>query len=94
MREILIVLAIVLVIFGHRKIKDFGKSLGEGLRNFKKALEGEGDKVANTNANTTNADLKDSNLAHSNLSKNQSTSAKSQDTESKNQLTQTSSEKK
>ena len=43
--QILIVLAIALIVlgFGPKKIRELGKSLGEGLRDFKKGLEGKTD---------------------------------------------------
>jgi sec-independent protein translocase protein TatA len=37
--EIIIVLVIVILIFGVGKLPDIGKSLGEGLRSFKKAQD-------------------------------------------------------
>ena len=37
--QILIVLLILLLLFGHRRIKELGKALGESLRDFKKGLE-------------------------------------------------------
>ena len=43
--EILIILAIVVLLFGGRKIADLGKGLGEGIRNFKKGI-GEPEKTA------------------------------------------------
>ena len=36
--EILIILLVVLLIFGPGRLGELGKSLGEGIRNFKKAL--------------------------------------------------------
>ncbi len=36
--KILLVLAVVAVIFGYRKLPEIGKSLGESLRNFKKGV--------------------------------------------------------
>ncbi len=39
--EILIILVIVLLIFGPGRLGELGKSLGEGIRNFKKAVSGE-----------------------------------------------------
>lgn len=33
--ELLIILVIVIVIFGAKKLPDLGKSLGEGIKNFK-----------------------------------------------------------
>jgi sec-independent protein translocase protein TatA len=38
--EILLILAIALLIFGPSKLGSLGKSLGEGIRNFKSALSG------------------------------------------------------
>jgi len=40
--EILLILAIALLIFGPSKLADLGKSLGEGIKNFKSAMK-EGD---------------------------------------------------
>jgi len=36
--ELLVILALVLVLFGPGKLPDIGKSLGEALRGFKKAM--------------------------------------------------------
>lgn len=41
--EVLVVLIIALVIFGPKRIPELGKSLGNGIRNFKSALDGEDD---------------------------------------------------
>ncbi|MCL4547247.1 MAG: twin-arginine translocase TatA/TatE family subunit [Bacteroidetes bacterium] len=42
--EILIILFIVILLFGGKKIPDLAKSLGEGIRQFKKAVnDGEKD---------------------------------------------------
>ena len=37
--EILIILLIVLVIFGARRIPELGRSLGGGIKNFKSAIQ-------------------------------------------------------
>jgi sec-independent protein translocase protein TatA len=37
--ELLILFAIALLFFGPGKLADFGKGLGEGIRNFKGALK-------------------------------------------------------
>ncbi len=37
--EILLILAIALLIFGPSKLGDLGKSLGEGIKNFKSAMK-------------------------------------------------------
>ena len=44
--ELLVILVIALLIFGPGKLKDLGKGLGEGIRNFRSAVggkEGEGE---------------------------------------------------
>lgn len=37
--EILVLLAIVLLIWGPGRLADLGKSMGEGIRNFKSAVK-------------------------------------------------------
>lgn len=39
--ELLLILVIVLVFFGGRRIPDLARGLGEGIRNFKEAMSGE-----------------------------------------------------
>ncbi|MCS6957112.1 MAG: twin-arginine translocase TatA/TatE family subunit [Aquificaceae bacterium] len=39
--QLVLILLVVLVVFGASKLPEFGKGLGEGIRNFKKALSGE-----------------------------------------------------
>ncbi|HKQ04784.1 MAG TPA: twin-arginine translocase TatA/TatE family subunit [Blastocatellia bacterium] len=41
MPELLIILVIILVLFGSRKIPDLAKGLGEGIRNFKTGIRGD-----------------------------------------------------
>lgn len=38
--ELLLILAIVLVLFGGRKIPEIARGLGEGIRNFKDSMRG------------------------------------------------------
>ena len=38
--ELLVILLIVVIIFGARKLPELGKSLGEGIRNFKSSISG------------------------------------------------------
>jgi sec-independent protein translocase protein TatA len=42
--ELLIVLAIVLLIFGPKRLPGLGRSLGGGIRNFRDSIRGEGDR--------------------------------------------------
>ena len=41
--ELLIVLAIVVLIFGVGRLGRLGKDLGEGIREFRKGISGDGD---------------------------------------------------
>ena len=41
--EIIIVLVIVLIIFGPKRLPDLGRSLGGGMREFKDSVTGKGD---------------------------------------------------
>jgi len=43
-QEILLILVVVFLIFGAKKLPELGKGLGEGIRNFKEAVSGEKDK--------------------------------------------------
>ena len=39
-QELIIILLIVVIIFGARRLPELGKSLGEGIKNFKKSVSG------------------------------------------------------
>jgi sec-independent protein translocase protein TatA len=41
MPELLIILAIVVLLFGAKKIPELAKGMGSGIRNFKKAMQEE-----------------------------------------------------
>jgi sec-independent protein translocase protein TatA len=50
-RELLVILVIVLLIFGAKKLKTIGGDLGGAIRNFKKSMnEGEEEQVKQLNA--------------------------------------------
>ena len=36
--ELLLIVLIIVIIFGARRIPELGKSLGEGIKNFKKSI--------------------------------------------------------
>ena len=40
--QILIILAVILILFGGKKIRTMGSDLGEGLNGFKKAIKDDG----------------------------------------------------
>lgn len=39
--ELIIILCIILLLFGGKRLPEFAKSLGKGIREFKKACQGE-----------------------------------------------------
>jgi sec-independent protein translocase protein TatA len=39
-QEIILIIVIILVIFGGKRLPELGRGLGRGLRNFRKALSG------------------------------------------------------
>jgi sec-independent protein translocase protein TatA len=41
--ELIVILLLVLVLFGAGKIPQLGRGLGEGIRNFKRGLKGDGE---------------------------------------------------
>jgi len=43
-QHLLLFAAIFVVLFGGKKISEFGKGLGEGIRNFKTAMKDDGSK--------------------------------------------------
>jgi sec-independent protein translocase protein TatA len=61
MPELLVILVIILLLFGAKKIPDLAKGLGGGIKNFKEAMKDEKEeevktaesKKVDTNANTT-----------------------------------------
>ncbi len=45
--ELLLILVIVVLIFGAGRLPQLGKGIGEGIRNFKESIKGEGDDNGN-----------------------------------------------
>lgn len=41
--ELIVILIVVLLLFGSRRIADLGKGIGEGIRGFKRGIAGEDD---------------------------------------------------
>lgn len=41
--ELIVILGVVTLLFGGKKIPEFAKNLGKGVREFKKAVQGEAD---------------------------------------------------
>jgi len=44
MGEMLIILAVVILIFGAKKLPQIGAGLGQGIQNFRKAVKGQEEK--------------------------------------------------
>ena len=45
-QELLIILAIVIILFGSKKIPDLAKGLGKGIKDFKKAVKEDDEEVS------------------------------------------------
>jgi sec-independent protein translocase protein TatA len=48
--EILLILLIVIVLFGAKRIPELARGLGEGIRGFRTSLKGEDEEVKRTDA--------------------------------------------
>ncbi len=46
--ELILILAVVLLLFGGKKIPQLAKGLGEGIKNFKKSVKDDEPEVAST----------------------------------------------
>ena len=53
MPELLIVLAIVVLLFGAKKIPDLAKGMGKGIKDFKKAIKDDEEYVKEVASKTT-----------------------------------------
>ena len=54
--QLLIVLVIVVLIFGTKKLRNMGSDVGGAVKNFKKSMKDEGDKGADDSAEQPGAD--------------------------------------
>ncbi|NPA32919.1 MAG: twin-arginine translocase TatA/TatE family subunit [Aquificae bacterium] len=50
MTELIIILVVILLLFGAGRLPEAGRALGEGIRNFRKALSGESENVKEVKA--------------------------------------------
>ncbi len=58
--ELILILVIVLVVFGVGKLPQVGGAIGKGLREFRKAQSGEGEKAEPSNDKETVKKLEES----------------------------------
>ena len=42
--EVVVILFVILLLFGPKRLPEIGKALGEGIREFKKSLKGDSDR--------------------------------------------------
>ncbi|MEJ1964361.1 MAG: twin-arginine translocase TatA/TatE family subunit [Gammaproteobacteria bacterium] len=64
MKELLVILAIALLVFGAKKLKTIGTDLGGAVRGFKKAMsEGEDDAKKDENLKQIRSDAPDAEFA-------------------------------
>ena len=59
MPELLIILAIVVLLFGAKKIPDLAKGLGKGIKDFKSAIKDDEEKLADAKAATELKEIKE-----------------------------------
>jgi sec-independent protein translocase protein TatA len=74
MPELLIVLAIVVLLFGAKKIPDLAKGVGKGIKDFKKAVK-EDDDVEETTASAKEVEEKGSATTETQVSEKKSENA-------------------
>jgi sec-independent protein translocase protein TatA len=48
MPELIVILVIILIIFGAGKLPEIGSGIGRGIKNFKKATQGEQEKLSSS----------------------------------------------
>lgn len=44
--EVVVILVVVLLLFGAKRLPEIGRALGEGIREFKKSLKGDDDSTS------------------------------------------------
>ncbi|MBZ5653620.1 MAG: twin-arginine translocase TatA/TatE family subunit [Acidobacteriia bacterium] len=52
--HLLVIFGIALLVFGPKKLPELGKGIGEGIRGFKAAIQGEEKPASTTATNTAN----------------------------------------
>lgn len=61
--QIILIIAVVVLIFGPKRIPQLGKSIGEAIRGFKKGIDGKDKSATSAEANTDKkTDKEDQNL--------------------------------
>lgn len=79
MKELLIILVVVLVVFGAKKLRSVGEDLGHAVRGFKKAMnEGEQEETATSPRRQIRAEAPDAEFPEAKVAPKTEASAKSE----------------
>jgi len=57
--ELILIVLLVVLIFGARRLPELGKSLGEGIKNFKRSISGKEEKEKEAQEDKSKSDSKD-----------------------------------
>ncbi|MDE2449771.1 MAG: twin-arginine translocase TatA/TatE family subunit [Gammaproteobacteria bacterium] len=77
MKELLIILVVVLVVFGAKKLRSVGEDLGHAVRGFKKAVN-EGDQEENAARRQIRSDAPDAEFPEAKVTPKAEAAAKSE----------------
>lgn len=77
MKELLIILVVVLVVFGAKKLRSVGEDLGHAVRGFKKAVN-EGDQEENAARRQIRSDAPDAEFPEAKVAPKAEAAAKSE----------------
>jgi sec-independent protein translocase protein TatA len=69
MKELLVILAIALLVFGAKKLKNIGSDLGGAVRGFKKAMSDEDEKKEDESLKQIRSDKPDAEFAEASKKK-------------------------
>ncbi len=57
--ELILIVLLVILVFGARRLPELGKSLGEGIKNFKRSISGKEEKEKEAQEDKSKSDSKD-----------------------------------
>lgn len=52
--ELILILCVAMILFGGKKLPEFARNLGKGIREFKRACNGQDDEITIVNEKTPN----------------------------------------
>ncbi len=71
--ELLIILAIIVLLFGAKKIPDLAKGLGSGIKNFKKAVKDDDEIASQPTQSVANKEIEENKNTKANISEQETT---------------------